>query len=105
MSITPRAQSGARTNTLAIVSLVTGILSFIAHIPIPGFGGFTVALIAVITGIMARGQIKQTGESGSALATAGIVIGLIHIGLIVIAVLAVLFLIFAVGIVMFGHSR
>jgi hypothetical protein len=96
--------AGSRTNTLAVVSLVTGIASFFAHV-IPGVGGFTVALIAVVTGYMARKQIKETGEQGMGLATAGMVIGAIHLALIVVVLFAVLFLIFVVGIAIFGHSR
>jgi hypothetical protein len=45
------------------VSLIAGIGSFFAHI-VPGVGGFTVALIAVITGFMARQQIRETREVG-----------------------------------------
>jgi hypothetical protein len=96
--------AATRTNTLAVVSLITGIGSIFAHI-VPGVGGFTVALIAVITGYMARRQIKETGEQGMGFATAGMVIGAIHLALIVIVVFALLFLIFVVGIAVFGHSR
>ena len=96
--------AGTQTNTLAAVSLGAGILSFFAHI-VPGLGGFTVSLIAIITGYMARKQIKETGEQGMGLATAGMVIGALHLLLIVIAIFAVLFLIFVVGIAVFGHSR
>src|SRR5439155_6970980 len=55
--------SGTQTNSLAIVSLASAVLSFFAHV-IPVVGGFTVALIAIITGFMARGQIRRTGEQG-----------------------------------------
>lgn len=96
--------AGARTNTLAMVSFIAGIGSFFAHV-VPGLGGFTVALIAIITGYMARKQIRETGERGMGFATAGIVIGTIHLALIVIVVFALLFLIFVVGIAFFGHSR
>lgn len=96
--------AATRTNTLAVVSLITGIGSFFAHI-VPGVGGFTVALIAVVTGYMARRQIKETGEKGMGMATAGMVIGAIHLALIVVAIFALLFLIFVVGIAIFGHSR
>jgi hypothetical protein len=98
------AGAGAHYNTLAVVSLATAIGSFVAHI-IPGLGGFTVALIAVVTGYMARKQIRETGERGMGLATAGMVIGAIHLVLIVVAIFALLFLIFVVGIAIFGHSR
>jgi hypothetical protein len=101
---TPYSPAGSRTNTLAAVSLVAGIGSFFAHI-VPGVGGFTVALVAVVTGYMARKQIRETGEGGMGLATAGMVIGAIHLALIVIAIVALLFLIFVVGIAVFGHSR
>lgn len=99
---TPAA--GTKTNTLAIVSLVAGIGSFFAHI-VPGIGGFTVALIAVITGYMARKQIRLTGEQGMGMATAGMVIGIIHLALIVIVVIGLLILIFGVGLAVFSGGR
>jgi hypothetical protein len=98
---TPAA--GTRTNSLAVVSLVTGIASFIAHIPIPGFGGFTVALVAVITGYMARNQIRQTGEQGMGMATAGMVIGIVHLALLGLLVIVLLVLIVGLGIALFRH--
>jgi hypothetical protein len=99
---TPAA--GTHTNTLAVVSLVAGIGSFFAHV-IPGIGGFTVALIAVITGYMARKQIRETGEQGMGMATAGMVIGIIHLALLFLLIIAVLFAIFVLGLVLFGVSR
>lgn len=96
--------AGTRTNTLAIVSLAAGIGSFFAHI-LPGVGGFTVALIAVITGFMARRQIKETGEQGMGMATAGMIIGIAHLLLIVLVVIALLFFIFVMGIALLGASR
>jgi hypothetical protein len=98
---TPAA--GTRTNTLAVVSLVAGIGSFFAHI-VPGIGGFTVSLIAIITGYMARQQIKQTGERGMGMATAGMVIGAIHLALIGVLVIVVLFLIFVLGVALFRNA-
>jgi hypothetical protein len=92
-----------QTNSLAVISLVAGIGSFFAHV-IPGIGGFTVAVVAVVTGFMARNQIKRTGEQGMGYATAGIVIGLVHLVLLVLGVLLLLFLIFVVGIAIFGIS-
>jgi len=92
--------AGNQTNTMAIISLVAAIGSFFAHI-IPGIGGFTVALVAVITGFVARNQIKQTGEGGMALATAGIIIGFVHMALLVLGVIA-LILIFIFGVALFG---
>jgi Domain of unknown function (DUF4190) len=80
-------------NTLAVVSLVAGILSFFGHI-VPFLGGFTLALIAIIAGHVARNQIKRTGEGGSGFAIAGMVIGYIHI-----AILGLIF-VFFFGLVM-----
>jgi hypothetical protein len=96
------AAPGTKTNSLAVVSLVAGIGSFFAHI-IPGVGGFTVALVAVITGHMARRQIRQTGEQGMGMATAGMIIGYVHITLLVLLVIAII-LIFVVGIAILGIS-
>jgi len=98
---TPAA--GTTTNTLAIVSLAAGIGSFFAHI-LPGVGGFTVALIAVITGYMARRQIKETGEQGMGIATAGMIIGIAHLLLIVLVVIGLLFVIFVLGIAILGNA-
>jgi hypothetical protein len=93
-----------QTNTLAVVSLVAGIGSFFAHI-IPGIGGFTVALIAVVTGFMARKQIKETGEQGMGMATAGMIIGIIHLALLILLVIGLIFAIFVLGLVLFGAHR
>jgi Domain of unknown function (DUF4190) len=98
------AGAAGRTNTLAMVSLIAGIGSFFAHI-VPGIGGFTVALIAVITGYMARQQIRQTGEQGMGMATAGMIIGAVHIALLVLLVIGLIFAIFVLGIVLFGMHR
>ena len=91
-----------QTNSLAIISLVAGVGSFFAHI-IPGVGGFTVALVAVITGYMARNQIKRTGEQGMGMATAGMIIGIVHLVLIALGVIAlILIVVFGVGIAFLG---
>jgi hypothetical protein len=99
--LTGYAPSSTQTNSLAIVSLVTGIGSFFAHI-IPGIGGLTVALIAIITGFMARNQIKQTGEQGMWMANVGIAIGIVHIVGLILLLFLFLFLIFVVGVALFG---
>ena len=92
--------TAGQTNTLAIISLAAGVGSFFAHI-IPGVGGFTVALVAAVTGYMGRNQIKQTGESGWGMATAGMIIGIAHMIIIVLGVI-VLVMIFIFGIALFG---
>jgi|LakMenEpi03Aug12_release.lakeMendotaPanAssembly.Ray.scaffolds.fasta_scaffold3543769_1 hypothetical protein len=57
--------TAAKTNVLAIVSLVTSILGF--------------SLVGIITGHIGLSQIKKSGEAGSGLAIAGLVIGYISI--------------------------
>lgn len=54
----------AKTNTLAIVSLISS---------------FFVSLLGVIFGHIALSQIKRTGEGGRGLAIAGLVIGYLGI--------------------------
>jgi len=95
--------AAAQTNSLAIVSLVSGFLSFFAHV-IPLVGGFTVALIAIITGFMARGQIKRTGEQGMWMANVGILVGFIHIALGFILILVLVFVVFVLGVALFGYA-
>ncbi len=67
-----------KTNTLALVSLVSS---------------FFVSLVAVITGHIALGQIKQRGEAGRALALAGLIIG--YVGIATTALFLVLAVAFA----------
>jgi hypothetical protein len=78
---------GPSTNGLATVSLIFGILSWFLC-------PFVGSLIAVICGHIAHGQIKQTGESGSGLATTGLVLGYIQLGG---ALLFTLFWVFLLG--------
>ncbi len=95
------ASPGAQTNSLAIVSFVASIASFVAHV-LPVLGGTVVAVVAIVTGFMARGQIKRTGEQGMWMANAGIIIGFVHLAGLFILLLIFLFLIFVLGIALFG---
>jgi hypothetical protein len=61
------------TNTLAILALVFGFL-----FPIAG----------IICGHIARRQIKRTGEGGDGLALAGLILGYVLTGIIVLIVIA-----------------
>jgi hypothetical protein len=63
-----------RTNGMAIASLVLGIL-WIYWIG---------SILALVFGYIAKNQIKQRGESGGGLATAGIVLGWVGVGIFVI---------------------
>ena len=69
------------TSPLAIISLVSGILGF-TFLPI------ICGVVALITGYMARNETRSIPPraSGDGMATAGIVMGWIQIGLIVVAI-------------------
>ena len=60
------------TNSLAVVSLVSAILSWVLC-------PFVAAVVAVITGHIARSQIRRTGEAGDGVALAGLIIGYLHL--------------------------
>ena len=85
------AIGGRKTNSLAVVSLVTALVAPFGHII--GVGGITLIIISLVTGHMARAQIKKTGEDGATLALIGLVISYIHL------VLSVLLLIFLFGLI------
>lgn len=79
---------------MAIISLVFGVLGWVA-LPVLG------ALIAIVTGHMARGQIRESrGDlQGDGLAVAGLILGYLSIGLLLL-VLAVV-LVFGAGLMAF----
>ncbi len=64
------------TNTLAVVSLVFGIVSWFA-LPFVG------ALVAIIVGHLARKQIRLSNgaEGGDGLALTGLILGYVHVAL------------------------
>jgi Domain of unknown function (DUF4190) len=67
----------ARTSTTAIISLVAGILGFVQVLPFIG------PIIAIITGHMAKSEIKHSNGmvTGNGMATAGLVLGYIMLAL------------------------
>ena len=73
------------TSTTAIISLVFGIICWIA-LPFVG------AVVAVICGHIARGEIKHAPPGsieGDGMAIAGLILGYAHLALFVLAVLIV----------------
>ena len=75
---------------MAVVSFVFGIASYVVC---PVVGG----IVAVITGHMARGQIRRTGESGNGFAIAGLVLGYIHLVVAVIAIVVIVIVFVVIG--------
>src|SRR3979411_1974853 len=60
-------------NSLAVVSLVAGMAGYI--LPHPFIGG----LVAIVTGHVARSQIRRSGEAGARLALVGLILGYLHL--------------------------
>lgn len=85
-----------RTSSLAVVSLIFGIL---AYMFLPGIG----ALVAVICGHAARSEIRRAPPGsidGDGLALAGLILGWIQLALAVVAV--GIFILFLAGTIAFG---
>ncbi|MBN9097418.1 MAG: DUF4190 domain-containing protein [Pseudonocardia sp.] len=66
------------TNGLAIASLVLGAVWMF----------WIGSVLALVLGYAARGQIRRTGEDGDGVAVAGIVLGWVGVGLLVLLVVA-----------------
>src|SRR5438105_2750894 len=74
------------TNSLAVVSLAAGIAGYVLPHP------FIAGIVAIVTGHMARSQIRRTGEGGGGFALAGLILGYVHLALSLLLVLLVLLL-------------
>lgn len=81
---------GPKTNTLAIVSLVSSLVGVFV-IPIIG------QIVGIITGHMSLGQIKRTGEGGRGLGLAGVIIGWVSLALWILGIIAFIAFVVAVG--------
>lgn len=75
----PPAPAAVGTNGLAVASLVLGIL----------WVYWIGSVLALIFGYAAKNQIRRTGEAGSGLATAGIVLGWVGVGILAIVIIAI----------------
>ncbi len=81
------AAAPGQTNSLAWVSLISAIAAPFGHLI--GVGGITLIIVSLVTGHMARSQIKKTGEGGAGLALAGLIISYVHL-----AISALVFIVF-----------
>jgi hypothetical protein len=78
-----------RTSSLAVISLIFGIL---AYVFLPGIG----ALVAVICGHSARSEIRRSPPGsieGDGMALAGLILGWIQIACVIIAVVLAILII------------
>jgi hypothetical protein len=91
------------TSTMATVSLVAGILGFT-------FAPVIASIVALVTGYSARNETRSVPPraSGDGMATAGIIMGWIQVGLVVVGFCCfVVFMLFVLGLAgsSFGRSR
>jgi hypothetical protein len=93
----PVAYAAPPLNTLAVVSVASGVASYFM---LPVIGG----LVAIITGHMARGQIRQTGERGAALALLGLILGYLHFAVVILLIVAVVIAVVVFGAAWFATS-
>lgn len=86
-----------RTSTMAVISLIFGIICWFA---LPFLG----AIIAIVTGHLARGEIARAPAGaieGGGMALAGMILGWLHLALFVLLI-AIAFL-FLGGVAFFTH--
>lgn len=82
----------AKTNTLAVVSLISSLVGIFL---IPFLG----SIVGVITGHMALSRLKTSGEQGRGLALAGTIIGWVGVGFGVLGLIALFaFIPFMIGV-------
>ena len=83
----PTTEPAPPNNTLAIVSLVSGILGFLI---LYGIGG----IAAIITGYMAKKEIKEsaTPQGGDGMATAGLILGYANLVLCLLPICVIVIL-------------
>ena len=98
----PPPPSQQQTNTMAVVSLIFGILGLVGVCP--GLG----SIIALITGNMAKGEIRRDPYryGGDGLAKGGIILGWIGIALMACGLCgALVWLFFMGGLAILGLSQ
>lgn len=75
------------TNTMAIVSFVLGVLSFVC---LWGIGG----VLAIVLGAIGLGRAGRTGGEGRGLSIAGIVLGIVNL---LVAIVGIVVLVLVIG--------
>ncbi len=74
------AYGSAKTNTLAVVSLIASIVGLV-------FVPFIGSIVGVITGHMSLSQIKQTGEQGRGMGLTGTILGWVGLAFSIIGLI------------------
>lgn len=84
------------TNTMAVMALVFSLAGIVFWI--------ICSLLGLIFGIVAKKQLKVSGEEGDGMATAGIIVGAVLLGLQVIPLLIWLVFVIIFGVIAVGAS-
>jgi hypothetical protein len=82
----PQPGVGRRTNTLAVTSLVLGVVQFVGWF-IVLLPGLLAAILAIVLGFVAMKQVSRSGESGRGLAISGVILG--FLGIVVVGILLI----------------
>lgn len=87
-NLTLRPPSNPTDSTLAITSLITGIMGWTV-VPLLG------SVVAIITGHLAKKEINESqgAISGHSMATAGLILGYVQLGFVVLASIVAIILI------------
>ncbi len=90
----PPMPYGKKDSVLAIVSLVSGLVAW-TFLPLIG------AIAAIITGHLAKKEIRDSGNAlnGNGMALAGLILGYVQLGLVLLAVILL-----TVAIIVFGAN-
>jgi uncharacterized protein DUF4190 len=82
----PIAPASARTNGMAIASMVVSLVAMLSLVCY-GIGGIVIGVVGAILGHVGRRQVNERGEQGGGMALAGIIIGWISVvlGLAIVA--------------------
>jgi hypothetical protein len=80
----------ARTSSTAVISLCCGIGSWVL---VP----FLLAIVAIVTGHMARAEIRREPQQGDGMAIAGLVLGYLNLAFCIAVIGFVLALLFFAG--------
>lgn len=88
----PYSDNTPKSNSMATTSLVLGItgLPFLCISFVLTFCGCLSGLLAIgaiVTGFLARQQIKSTGEQGDGMALTGIILGIVQVVIVTGAIL------------------
>jgi hypothetical protein len=85
-----------KNNGMSIASLIVSLVGLVS-LPCYGVGGIVIGAVGAILGHVGRKQIRERGEAGGGMATAGVIIGWIAVGLgLIILAVVIYFIVWAV---------